>query len=125
MKITYTTDIDIYKINVYDKEEVDSFELCIKQVKTKPYILRLFGFEFSLPFKSKKTVYGGINKNKFVNDMTYFSTFVVDTDEMKIYRRPRVEIYSFKTNTCQTVYFTSFDDARFYGELKAKENNLK
>lgn len=125
MKITYTTNIDIYKVVVYDKEEVDSFELCIKQFKTKPYILRLFGFEFSLPFKSRKTVYGGINKNKFVNDMTYFSTFVVDTDEMKIYRRPRVEIYSFKTNTCQTIYFTSFDDARFYGELKAKENNLK
>lgn len=125
MKITYTTDIDIYKINVYDKEEVDSFELCIKQLKTKPYILRLFGFEFSLPFKSRKTVYGGINKNKFVNDMSYFSTFVVNTDEMKIYRRPRVEMYSFKTNTCQIVYFTSFDDARFYGELKAKENNLK
>lgn len=125
MKITYTTNIDIYKVVVYDKEEVDSFELCIKQLKTKPYILRLFGFEFSLPFKSRKTVYGGINKNKFVNDMTYFSTFVVDTDEMKIYRRPRVEIYSFKTNTCQTLYFTSFDNARYYGELKAKENNLK
>lgn len=125
MKITYTTNIDIYKVVVYDKEEVDSFELCIKQLKTKPYILRLFGFEFSLPFKSRKTVYGGINKNKFVNDMTYFSTFVVNTDEMKIYRRPRVEIYSFKTNTCQTLYFTSFDNARYYGELKAKENNLK
>lgn len=125
MKITYTTNIDIYKVVVYDKEEVDSFELCIKQLKTKPYILRLFGFEFSLPFKSRKTVYGGINKNKFVNDMTYFSTFVVDTDEMKIYRRPRVEIYSFTTNTCQTLYFTSFDNARYYGELKAKENNLK
>lgn len=125
MKITYTTNIDIYKVVVYDKEEVDSFELCIKQLKTKPYILRLFGFEFSLSFKSRKTVYGGINKNKFVNDMAYFSTFVVDTDEMKIYRRPRVEIYSFKTNTCQTLYFTSFDNARYYGELKAKENNLK
>ena len=78
-----------------------------------------------MPFNSRKTVYGGINRNKFVNDMTYFSTFVVNGDEMKIYRPPRVEIYSFKSNTCQTIYFTSFDDAMFYGELKAKENNLK
>lgn len=124
MRITYNTDIDIYKIIIYDKEEVDPFELNIKQLKTKPYILRLFGFEFSLPFKSRKTVYGGINKNKFVNDMTYFSTFVIDTDEMKIYRRPRVELYSFKNSTCTTTYFLTYEDAQFYGELKAKENNL-
>jgi len=123
-KIRYETDIDIYRVIVYDYEMVDEFELNIKQYKTKPYILRLFGFEFKMPFNSRKTVYGGINRNKFINDITYFSTFVVNANEMKIYRRPRVEIYSFKSNTCQTIYFTSFDDARFYGELKAKENNL-
>ena len=77
-----------------------------------------------MPFNSRKTVYGGFNKNKFINDMTYFSNFVVNTDEMKIYRRPRVEIYSLKSNTFKTIYFTSFYDARFYGKLRANENNL-
>ena len=123
-KIIYETDIDIYRVIVYDYEIVDEFELNIKQYKTKPYILRLFGFEFKMPFNSRKTVYGGINKNKFINDMTYFSNFVVNTDEMKIYRRPRVEIYSLKSNTFKTIYFTSFYDARFYGKLRANENNL-
>lgn len=123
-KIIYETDIDIYRVIVYDYEIVDEFELNIKQYKTKPYILRLFGFEFKMPFNSRKTVYGGINKNKFINDMTYFSNFVVNTDEMKIYRLPRVEIYSLKSNTFKTIYFTSFYDARFYGKLRANENNL-
>ena len=123
-KIIYETDIDIYRVIVYDYEIVDEFELNIKQYKTKPYILRLFGFEFKMPFNSRKTVYGGFNKNKFINDMTYFSNFVVNTDEMKIYRRPRVEIYSLKSNTFKTIYFTSFYDARFYGKLRANENNL-
>ena len=123
-KIIYETDIDIYRVIVYDYEIVDEFELNIKQYKTKPYILRLFGFEFKMPFNSRKTVYGGFNKNKFINDMTYISNFVVNTDEMKIYRRPRVEIYSLKSNTFKTIYFTSFYDARFYGKLRANENNL-
>ena len=124
MKTIYKTDIDIYKIIVYDKEEVDSFELNIKQYKTKPYILRLFGFKFKLPFNSRKTIYGGYNKDKFINDLTYFSTFIVDTDKLKIYRRPRVEVYSFSNGICTTTYFITFEDAKFYAELKAKENNL-
>ena len=47
--IVYTSDIDIYKVIIYNSEEVDKFELNIKQYKTKPYILRLFGFEFKMP----------------------------------------------------------------------------
>lgn len=124
MKIIYETDIDIYKITVYDKEEVQPVELNIKQYKTKPYILRLFGFEFKLPFNSRKTIYGGYNKDKFINDLTYFSTFIVDTDKLKIYRRPRVELYSFSNGNCTTTYFLTFEAAKFYAELKAKENNL-
>lgn len=124
MKTLYKTDIDIYKIIVYDKEEVDSFELNIKQYKTKPYILRLFGFEIKMPFKSKRTIYGGYNKDKYLNDMSYFSIFIEDPHDMKIYRRPRVELYSFKNSTCTTTYFLKYEDAAFYAELKAKENNL-
>lgn len=124
MKTIYKTDIDIYKIIVYDKEEVDAFELNIKQFKTKPYILRLFGFEIKMPFKSKRTIYGRYNKDKFINDLTYFSTFIEDLHDMKIYRRPRVELYSFKNSTCTTTYFLKYEDAQLYGELKAKENNL-
>ena len=60
----------------------------------------------------------------FINDLSYFSTFIVDTDELKIYRRPRVELYSFKNSTCTTTYFLKYEDAQLYGELKAKENNL-
>lgn len=124
MKIIYETDIDIYSIIVYDKEEVPSVELNIKQYKTKPYIFRLFGFEIKLPFNSRKTIYGGYNKDKFINDLTYFSTFTVDTDKLKIYRRPRVELYSFSNGNCTTIYFLKYEDAKNYAELKAKENNL-
>ena len=77
MKTIYKTDIDIYKIIVYDKEEVDAFELNIKQFKNTPYIFRLFGFEIKMPFKSKRTIYSGINKDKYLNDMSYFSIFIV------------------------------------------------
>lgn len=124
MKTIYKTDIDIYKIIVYDIEEVDPFELNIKQYKSKPYIFRLFGFEIKLPFNSRKTIYGGYNKDKFINDLTYFSTFIIDTDKLKIYRRPRVELYYFNNSTCTTTYFLKYEDAQLYGELKAKENNL-
>jgi hypothetical protein len=124
MKIIYETDIDIYTITVYDKEEVHSVELNIKQYKAKPYIFRLFGFEIKLPFNSRKTIYGGYNKDKFINDLTYFSTFTVDTDKLKIYRRPRVELYSFSNGNCTTIYFLKYEDAKNYAELKAKENNL-
>lgn len=121
--ITYKTNIDIYKIIIYDKEKVQPVELNIKQCKTKPYIFRLFGFEIKFPFKSRKMVYGGYNKDK-INDFTYFSTLIFDIDTLKIYRRPRVELYSFKNSTCKTVYFLTYKDAKNYAELKAKENNL-
>ena len=124
MKIIYKTDIDLYEIIVYDKEEVDPFELNIKQYKKKPYIFRLFGFEIKLPFNSRKTIYGGYNKDRFINDLTYFSTFTIDPDKLKIYRRPRVELYSFSNGNCSTIYFLTNKDAQIYAELKAKENNL-
>ena len=82
-------------------------------------------FVKSLDLEAQKLISKGIsNKDKYLHDMSYFSTFMINTDEMKIYRRPRVEMYSFKTNICQTIYFMTFKDAQFYGELKAKENNL-
>ena len=110
----------ITKVIAYDYEPVQTDWLYIKQVKDTSYRIRLFGIEIKMPWKARKTEFAGPIMEQYKQDVDYvkfFSIYWFNTNERRLYYKPRVEVWKTNPDVMDTTYFTDYDGALLYAEF--------
>ena len=126
-KKIYKAKHNVIKIIAYNKEAVPSNWIYVKQIKNTPYRICLFGHEFKMPWSAKETEFCGVGMEKYNFDVGYYNFFAVhllDTDERKLYYRPRVEIWKCNPDTVDTTYFIDYNSALMYADILKEKYDL-
>ena len=80
-----------------------------------------------MPWKAWETEFAGPIMERYKDDVDYFKFFTIywfNTNERRLYYRPRVELWKINPDVMDTIYFTDYDSALLYAGIMEQKYDL-